>query len=164
MESWCDLSGTIYYEEQGVRIGNTQAGKLTNEVHDCSVIAVAVSADVPYQIAHELLRKWGRKNNSYTPRFYHWCRLGPFQWRRCVKRTRTIKTFIKHHPTGRYIILLRPHSHTCHVASVVNGTLYNCGIDSIKCIVFDAWKFEGPRQKVFKSGVLPVIAKQLANN
>jgi hypothetical protein len=76
--------------------------------------------------------------------------LGPFKWRRCVKKTRTIKNFIKRHPKGSYVILLRPRSWTCHVAAVVDGTFYDCNIDSIKCRVVEAWKLEGVRKNVIE--------------
>src|SRR6266705_1950264 len=119
MDTRCDLSDVTYYERDGIQIGQTFAMGHPQEKNDCSVIALAVSADLPYGLCHDLLGLWGRRHGGCTPRWSDFMQRGPFKWRRCIVpgaiRTRpvTIKKFIELHPIGKYQILMRPSSFYC---------------------------------------------------
>ena len=55
------------------------------------------------------------------PLRWHW--VGPYY-------AITLKEFVRRYPKGRYFVVLRPRSPTCHALAVVDGKVYDCGINS----------------------------------
>lgn len=148
MESRCDLSDAKYFNDNGVRWAFTFAKGPAWERHDCGVTALAISADIPYMLAHALLKSWGRRDRSYTPNLLKFIRKGPFRWSGGKIAPVTIDHFCRTRKSGRYLVMLRPRSFKCHLAAVVDGTFYNGAVDTLRCKIKYAWKLEGPRLKV----------------
>jgi hypothetical protein len=148
MASRCDLSDAKYCFIDGVRVGFTFACGYKKEKHDCAVIATAVTADISYRLSHAIFEKvFGRKRGEGTG-WYDFIYKGPFRWRAVVKKSRTLKKFVYQHPGGRYVVLIRPRSNRCHVCSVVDGTVYDCGLTNPRSRVVEAWKFCGLKKGI----------------
>jgi hypothetical protein len=143
----CDLSGTVWYEDRGVLCGCTQAGKNRKERNDCAVIALAVVANLPYELCYQLLRTFGYRRGQGVP-WVPFVRGGPFKWRPAIRKAITLRKFTITRPQGRYVCLLRPTSKRCHVISVVDGILINSSVDSPLARVYLAWRYEGLRKHV----------------
>jgi len=111
--------------------------KKLGETNDCVVIALSISCNIPYSIAHEYCKQKGRKSrkgfNCFDPLsgddsslfweyrisnitvgdknftiYYH------------VKPHMTIKTFSKRFSKGRYVVVRRRHA-----LSVIDGNVIN---------------------------------------
>ena len=139
----CDLSGTVWYEDRGVLCGCTQAGKKRKERNDCTVIALAVVTDLPYELCYQLLRTFGYRRGEgvhWHPFVLH----GPFKWRAYVRKAITVRKFSITHNTGRYVCILRPSDpERCHATAMVDGIFLNAGVDSTLATIHFAWRYEG---------------------
>jgi hypothetical protein len=147
MEYKCDLSDAIFYEEEGVLVGFTQACGFDWERNDCGVTTLALTAGIPYKLAHALLKLFGRQDGSYAP-WMSFVYRGPFKWRAYVVKPITIRRFIQKHPKGRYAIVLRPTGKTCHLASIIDGVFLNGNIDSVRSRIYFAWRCEGLKKGI----------------
>ena len=144
----CDLSDAETYSDNGVGFVHTMAGSPRRECHDCGVVALSVVLDIPYALSHALFKSFGRQNKCYAP----WDRFrlqGPFVWHWVGPyRPVTLKEFVRRYPVGRYFLVLRPHSRTCHAVAVVDGAVYDCGLNSPMVRVPLAWKCTGLKKHV----------------
>ncbi len=144
----CDLSGTVWYEDQGILVGCTQAGKKRKERNDCMVIALAAVVNIPYELSYQLLRKFGYIRGKGVD-WYRVLRGGPFKWRAYVRKAITVRKFSVTHPEGKYLCLLRIRdAKRCHVVAMVNGVVLNAGIDSMDSRIYLAWRYEGLKKHV----------------
>jgi hypothetical protein len=146
MRAKCDLSKSKYYKDKGVRFAHTLAGSPSRERNDCGVIALSVVLDIPYKLSHAMFKAFGRKFRSYAP--WEKFRLhGPLRWQWVGSYAPvTIKEFIRRYPKGRYFVILRPKSRTCHALAIADGTVYDCGTNTPNCRVALAWKCSGFRK------------------
>lgn len=144
----CDLSDAETYSKGGVGFIHTMAGSPRRERHDCGVVALSVVLDIPYELSHALFKSLGRKDRGYAP--WDTFRLqGPLRWSFVGPlHTITLKEFVGRYPVGRYFLVLRPRSRTCHALAVVNGEVYDCGVNSPLVHVSLAWKCNGLKKHV----------------
>lgn len=117
------------------------------ESDDCTVRALAIAFDQPYNVIYEFLARHGRlKNNSYTIwmllNFYKKtglfdCKITyiPFPTRRGVERM-YVAAFCYLYPTGIYLLSSRNHISTC-----VDGLIYDTWWNPRE-IVYNAYKIE----------------------
>ncbi len=148
----CDLSGSTYYTVKGLRFGNTQAGSPVWENNDCTVIAIAVVADIRYKLAHGLLKVFGRENRSACD-WQEFIARGPFSWKSHKVKKHTVRRFAKEHPEGRFVIEVRlKHQDPglSHVLTLVNGTLYDCSITKPTSKIIEVWEFRGIKKRIIR--------------
>lgn len=148
MASTCDLSDAKTYKDGGVGFVHTMAGSPRRERHDCGVVALSVVLNIPYKLSHALFKSFGRKNRGYAPwdtfRVYgplKWCWVGPYY-------SISLREFVRRYPKGGYFLVLRPKSFNCHALAVVDGTVYDCGINSPMVRVSLAWKCTGLKKNI----------------
>ncbi len=117
-------------------------GQSTREANDCTVTALAVAGDLPYEDAYAFWLWMGREPGASTfvperlsTRMRDYGRLGlrlraaPFR-----PRSLTLKTFLSRYPKGRYFVLLANHA-----VAVVDGTAFDWN-ENIRRIVIGAWR------------------------
>lgn len=104
---------------------------------DCTVVALAIAADIPYSKALEIMKKFGRKDNrgskktkNKVTKIFNVIGLKATQ----VKRRGRLDTFLKEFPKGVFYCLKRGHAFV-----VIDGKVQN---QSIGCIIKGAWKIE----------------------
>lgn len=104
---------------------------------DCTVIALAISADIPYSQALEVMKKFGRKDNkgsfntkTKVTRIFKDIGLKAKQ----VRRRGRLDTFLKDFPEGVYYCLKRGHAFV-----VIDGKVEN---QERGCIIKGAWRIE----------------------
>lgn len=153
MDSKCDLSNVRYYRNERVKVGFTLAGSPHWESNDCAVIALSIVADIPYAWAHEILRVDGDRKVGDGPNWPLFLKQGPFKFKQVkLDGHVSLKNFVKTNPEGRFVIMLRPrcrrpkHGEDCHAASVVDGVVYDCDLNSVQCRVKYAWELKGLRK------------------
>ena len=100
-----------------------QSSKFNTEKADCTVRALAVTCDLTYDVAHKVLTYFGRKSRQGV-QFRRVLELmkgidGPDKcfsfepveiWENHEKKWKTVGSFAKAHPKGRYIILVSGHA------------------------------------------------------
>lgn len=99
---------------------------------DCSVVALARGMELPYDVAHAMCKKHGRKDKSgfslhkvfgfqyYGSRKEKAKQLKGRRVSIHKNKRGTLATFMKKHPTGTYIICV--YQHYC---TLVDGKMYN---------------------------------------
>lgn len=118
--------------------GGRIAAGFTNEKWDCSVRAVALAADVPYDVAHHALKLQGRKprQGASTKQIKDALTIvaekieakfvGVLVSYRFGNRNRikypTLTEVLRSHRTGRYIILTRNHA-----MALLDGQIHDVG-------------------------------------
>jgi hypothetical protein len=144
----CDLSDAEAYKQGGVGFVHTMAGSPKRERHDCGVVTLSVVLDIPYELSHALFKSLGRKDRGYAP----WDRFryeGPLKWGWVGPyKPITLKEFVRRYPVGRYFLVLRPSSPKCHALAVVDGQVYDCGVNSPLVRVNLAWQCLGLKKHV----------------
>jgi len=148
MDTKCDLSGTVWYEDAGILCGCTQAGKKRKERHDCAVIALSIVVNQPYELCYQLLRLFGYVRGKGVA-WRNFVKKGPFKWRFISHDPVTLSHFTLAHPTGSYFCILRPLTPRCHALAIVDGIVLNGGVDSMDEKVELTWKCEGLKKNVF---------------
>jgi hypothetical protein len=148
MSTSCDLSDAETYDKGGVGFVHTMAGSPKRERHDCGVVALSVVLDIPYELSHALFKAFGRKDKGYAP--WDTFRLkGPLKWSYVGPLyTITLKEFVRRYPHGRYFLVLRPRSRTCHALAVVDGAVYDCDVTSPLARVSLSWRCHGLKKHV----------------
>lgn len=131
----------------------------SGERRDCFVFAIASAAEISYEQAHELVsEKFGRKSKKGTPTgaILKGLTVGTSLGSRrvvevmerpvstyklygeLVPRMKRLRNFVKEHPTGTYLILIRGHALT-----LKDGVVYdNVTNTSETCLVKHAFKIE----------------------
>jgi len=128
-----------------------------HENHDCTVVAVAGAADIPYREAHALLAKAGRKPR-HGFKFRTWLnnqcwgahikgekfRLGAYTvtriilpWYNKYNQGVTLAQFLRDFPRGRF--LLRKSG---HVFFVDDGKVLNLGSTGVRTRITNLWHLE----------------------
>ena len=105
---------------------STDAGRQSAgfcEQRDCTIRALAVSAGIPYELAHKIGKEAGRKDGrGFYPdvllkraKKHH-----GITYKKKRYKNITIQRFIKENPTGRYYVATN-----CHAFAIINGTIYD---------------------------------------
>ena len=110
---------------------------------DCTVIALSISADIPYSKALEVMKKFGRKDNcrgSYNTKkkvttIFKEVGLKAIQ----VKRSGSLERFLREFTKGVYYCLKRGHAFV-----VIDGKVEN---QSKGCLIKGAWRIEKMEDK-----------------
>lgn len=104
-----------------VKVGSSEK----REHNDCAVKALAIAAEIPYDEAHALFKRHGRKNRRATPlniilKATHEIRPNcDFKnIRKPDGRKYTARTIGEALPKGNYMVLFRG-----HIAAMVNGCI-----------------------------------------
>jgi hypothetical protein len=94
---------------------------------DCTIRALAISAGIPYETAHDIGAKAGRKNGCgfYPDTLLKAAKkqIGLTYRKKRYKKV-TIQRFIKENPTGRYYVATN-----CHAFAIINGHIYDTGLN-----------------------------------
>jgi len=91
------------------------------EIYDCTVVALANAASLPYKQAHDILQKSGREDGNT-----HWMEQGLAVYESekfgdviSFKIDARLADFLREHPEGRFIVRKRG-----HVFAVVDGIVH----------------------------------------
>ena len=122
--------------------GGRSAAGYHFETDDCAVRSLAVVCGVEYRKAHNLLKRWGRRNGKPFALCAFLCRRNvlntenewmPFGIRRGIR----VNDFLQLYPQGSYIVYVR-----AHVFAVIDGVLYDEARELAgNQIIFSAFKF-----------------------
>jgi len=146
-----------YIQTSTAIIGYSESAIAKSETNDCFVRAVASAYEAPYDKAHTWVKeKFGRQNRKGTMSVS--CKMAtmstkgetfnnksikPIEKLRTLdiakggmKRT-TLNQFIKKHPTGSYILIVKRHAFTLKNGAVIGNTQDS---KSIRKIVHDAFQ------------------------
>lgn len=81
-----------------------EGSKKLDENNDCAVVAVSIACKVPYEKAHELLKKHGRKDKDGTYRETTRKALKELGWKmQWIDQRKYKRRFPKHHSELKYI-------------------------------------------------------------
>lgn len=108
---------------------------------NCTVLALALAAQIPYELAFDIAKKAGRKDNEpmsstvLLKKFNkEYSYLGTFKK---VKRSPiTVQKFCKQFSEGRYYV-----RKSKHAFSVINGDVHDNHPTKPRERILDAWKF-----------------------
>lgn len=148
----CDLSDSEWLENLSSII--THAGSPADEDNDCSIIALSVVADLEYELSRDIIEAAiGRKPRDCTPSLYHMGKHLPFKLKNHVRyekdfhRRKTVWTFKKNHPYGRYFLEVGGWTNG-HSLALIHGTIVDCNYTSPCCKVRGAWSIEGLKKGI----------------
>lgn len=109
---------------------------------NCTVIALAYSANIPYDEAFELAKQAGRKDNKgfNSKKLIAFAnkKLGRSCFRKAKRSTITVQKFCKKYPTGRYYVRKRGHAY-----AIIDGVVYDKEKPKPLERIVEAWKFIG---------------------
>lgn len=111
------------------------------ERRNCTVIALAASAGIPYDIAHRIAEQAGRQKNrgfvsSKLLKYYN-KHVGKTAFRKSKRSPITVQKFCKRYPTGRYFVRKRGHAF-----AIVDGVVYDKNEPKPLERICEAWKFQ----------------------
>jgi hypothetical protein len=124
-----------------MRIIQNDGGFLSSGIDDCNnctVMALAIAADIPYQHADELCKSAGRKRkkgvDSRRVIFIAQQSGIPFH-RVLVCRKTTLQSFATANPKGRFYVRIKNHA-----LSIIDGDIHEYGFVVPEYRVTDAWQ------------------------
>ena len=105
--------------------GGRDASGFTFEKNDCCVRALSIALGIEYATAHKQLKDFGRQDSKSTYNFVGFMQkhIPSLEFEhRTVNQSLgwSIKSFLKYHPTGTFILRIRH-----HVFAVINGIAYD---------------------------------------
>jgi hypothetical protein len=113
---------------------------------NCTVIALAITADIPYDKAHRIAKDAGRQDNrgfrSEKLIKYYNTKFGRNQFRKVKRKPITVQKFIKTHPQGRYYVRRKGHAY-----AIINGMVFDRQDPKPLERIKEAWKFVGNERK-----------------
>lgn len=121
----------------------TDGGRSTSshpkETRDCTVRALAVLKNIPYDEAHDIMRSLGRKDRKASGRCgSYWKQCAPkIANSRKMSRSGTIAKFALNNPTGRFLVGV---NRGAHVTSIIDGVCYDSFKVSPSARVIGAWR------------------------
>lgn len=111
--------------------GNSFSGKgtrLSHERRDCTVIALAVGLDIPYETAHKYCKLAGRRDrdgfNLYNVLGFSKKHIEGKFTEYVGNPGKTIKTFVRENPIGTYIVSRSTHSFVIKDGKFINESAY----------------------------------------
>ena len=109
---------------------------------NCTVVALAATAGLPYDVAHSIAEAAGRKRNkgfnSAKLLKYFNKKQGTTQFRKIKRSTITVQKFCKNYPTGRYYVRKRGHAY-----AIVDGIVIDQTKPKPRERILEAWQFVG---------------------
>jgi hypothetical protein len=126
--------------------GGRQESRRPKQKNDCTVIAVAISLDINYDLAYDALQELGRKSGEgfFLPSGDYKKKNGyilgkKFEWIPCPSVKGQPRengwSFLKEHKEGRYILRLAGHVRAC-----VDGCIYDGSYPDLYKCVYGYWK------------------------
>jgi hypothetical protein len=115
--------------------GKSQAAVL--DWNACTVTAYAIAASLPWDYAHVVLAKLGRKKgkglkSKKLMRFLKW---------KQVRRSGTVAKFVKDFPVGSFYVRSRSGGSSYHAFAVVDGVVYDSGkLIKPRTRILGAWR------------------------
>jgi len=101
--------------------GGLQGSGVGEELHDCTVRAIAIALKIKYESAHRLLQVYGRQNGKAF-HFYRWmANPGNHLFNLVDHKAKTVGGFIKKHQARPYICTINGHAFAV-VDSVIQDT------------------------------------------
>lgn len=93
-----------------------------NECRDCTVRALSLASNIPYEKVHEVFKKHGRKNRCgiYVEKVIHSVCKDLNIIAKQVKRSGSLHRFLKEHPKGNYFCTNHNHAYT-----VIDGVAHD---------------------------------------
>lgn len=93
---------------------NSERGK--NETNDCTVVALSNATGYSYDFCHEFLEKQAGRQNRKGIRMFNFLLqipvVGEYRFSQISVRKQKLRTFIREHEHGTYIVLTRGHAQT----------------------------------------------------
>jgi hypothetical protein len=106
-----------------------------NETKDCTVRALSLAANLPYEKVHEAFKKYGRKDghamHNTRCNFKKVSKLLNLETRN-IQRSGTVRKLIKRYPKGNIFCLMRGHAF-----AVIDGVSHDVYSDG--CRIREAW-------------------------
>lgn len=150
----CDISDAQDLSNENVPYVLTRAGcdSIKGEDNDCAIVALALAADLPYELIHGLSETClGRRKKEGTLNLNYSCQYYPFKFRKVNKKRHRLGKLPDLFPKGRYYIQIggrfndgRP---SCHALALIDGKIYDRHIESPDRWVTGVWKIEGLKSK-----------------
>lgn len=116
---------------------------------NCTVVALAATAGLPYDVAHSIAEAAGRKKNrgfnSAKLLKYFNKKRGSTQFKKVKRSTITVQKFCKNYPTGRYYVRKRGHAY-----AVVDGIVVDQTKPKPRERILEAWKYVGDSDQPLK--------------
>lgn len=97
------------------------------EKNDCTIRALAVSACIPYELAHKIGKEAGRQNGrGFFPDVLLKRAKNHYGIKYKKKRYKsvTIQRFVRENPVGRYYVATNNHAF-----AIINGAIYDNGLN-----------------------------------
>jgi hypothetical protein len=118
--------------------GGRRSSGFVSEKSDCTVRALACALDIPYNEAHAVAKRAGRKRGR---RFRTHLMLnqavrdGILHTKLYPSPGLTLNRAVEQHPRGRFIIRIRN-----HVLALVDGVIHDMYLSGARCRVRDIWQ------------------------
>ena len=134
----CPSSSKILYLQPMIQIDNYVSSHRRN----CTVIALAAVTGLPYDQAHTIAKKAGRKDDrgfqsSKLIKYFN-TKFGRNQFRKIKRSTITVQKFCKKYPEGRYFVRKRGHAY-----AIIDGCVWDKSDPKPLERIVEAWKFIG---------------------
>ena len=102
---------------------------------DCVVSALAHATGLPYEVVYEIVAESGRRagGRAYIDRAVAVAKRHGVALRKVRMGSKTLRKFLRLHPTGRYVVGVRGHA-----LSVIDGEAGDK--TRLGCIVREAWQ------------------------
>lgn len=129
------ISSYVFVKNDGGR----SKSRNKSETNDCTVRSLAIALDLPYDLAHSILKCEGRKNRrgfdlslllDRLPKEWYWTSLS-FEW---FRKPLTLSLFTKLYGRGRYIVEMNDH---CCV--VIDGVVHDIKNDYVNSEIHSSW-------------------------
>lgn len=109
---------------------------------NCTVIALAATTGLSYDVAHSIAEAAGRKKNKGFKsekliKFFS-KKQGSTQFRKVKRSAITVQKFCKNYPTGRYYVRKRGHAY-----AIVDGIVIDQTKPKPRERILEAWQFIG---------------------
>ena len=135
-----------------------------NTLHkrNCTVVALAATAGLPYDVAHSIAEAAGRKknrgfNSAKLLKFFN-KKQGSTQFKKVKRSTITVQKFCKNYSVGRYYVRKRGHAY-----AVVDGIVVDQTKPKPRERILEAWQFIGEASKqsdIMTTDNKPMIAPE----
>lgn len=148
----CDISDAQDLTHENVPYVLTQAGCYKDEDNDCSIVALALATNVPYELIHGLAANClGRKKKESTLNMIYACRYYPFRFRQVNKKRHRLGKLPDLFPKGRYYVQIGGRcsngKSSCHALAIIDGKIHDRHLESPDRWVTGVWKIEGLKSK-----------------
>lgn len=107
---------------------------------NCTVRALATSANLPYEEAYQIAKEAGRKDNtgfkSAKLLKYYNKKVGSTAFRKVKRSAITVQKFCRVFPLGSYYVRKKGHAY-----AIVNGVVYDTQSPKPRERILEAWKY-----------------------